>query len=190
MGRKKVDAEPVLKGWHEVDGALHEIDRLRIELDSDQAELDRAINEARARFAGRMDPNAAKLKRLEKDVQECATAHRAELHAEEKKRSKPLPNGTVGFRRSTELATKPGLTWKGVLDTLVEAGRKAKKFIRTKLEPDKDAIRAAKLTDDQLAEYGMRMREKDTFYYELAADRTAATIPVDGAQAQAARKAG
>ena len=186
MARKKVAAEPVLKSWAQVDEALNEIDRARLVLSCDQGELDRMINDARARYTARMDPAAAKLKRLEKDVQEYVTAHKGELETEEKKRSRDLPNGTVGFRRSTELATKPGLTWKGVLDILVEAGRRAKKYIRTKAEVNKEAVHAAKLDEAQLGVLGMRMQDKDTFYYELAADRTAETIPVD----ESVRKAG
>jgi len=187
MARKKVAAEPVLKRWAEVNEALVEVKALSARQAGEQAELDKEITAIRQGYEKILAERKARILRLEKDVQEYCELHKTEMEAEEKKRSRQLPGGVVGFRRSVELAALAKRTWKDVLAIVKAAGKRAERFIRTKEEINKDAVRAANLSAEKLEALGMRIREKDTFFYELELDETAATVPIDG---QTAKKAG
>jgi len=186
MARKKVDAEPVLKSWTEVDDALRTVAKLMREQLAEQAELDQQIEAIRTRFEPGMADRKGKLLRIEKDLQEYTEQHKEDLETSEGKRSKTMPHGTVGFRRSTELTTLPKVTWKQVVERIEEKGRKWLKLLRVKKEVAKDVVRQVDLKAEELEGLGMRFRDKDTFGYELNTDETAATIPVD----ESVRKAG
>jgi len=181
MARKKVAAEPVLKSWKHVDEALGEIRAVQGELATDQAALDAEVAQVQEPYKAGMADRQARVLRLEKDVEEYTTAHQAELEASEKRRSKRLPHGTVGFRRSTELATKSGTKWGDVIAALKAGGKRLAGFIRVTEAINKDAVRDAKLPEKKLAALGMRMKPKDTFGYDLNTDETAATVPAEPA---------
>ena len=180
MPRIKVAAEPVLHDWNEVDIDLRQIATLKAEIDRDQAELDREIAVVKGRFEPAIVQASAKIKRAEKDIEEFAEAHRAELEQQEGRRSKVLNWGLVSFRRSKVLEALTGLKLADVVDRLERF--KAEKFLRIKKEVNKEAVKTAldagDLPESKLERFGLRLVEKDTFGYELAAapiaDRNAA----------------
>jgi len=190
MARRKVAAEPVLKSWAEVDEALAEVRTLSVEQATAQATLDAALAEVQAKHQDSIQARAARIARLEKDLEEYTTAHKNELETTEGRRSKRLPNGTVGFRRSTAVGTRSKWTWAKVTEAIQGAGKRFAAFLRIKHEPDKEALGKA-LADGTLTEagakrIGVELKQKDTFGYDPNADDTAATVPIDGAKAKAA----
>lgn len=167
MATKKVTAEPILKNWDEVDATLLELQTIDGRVGTVEATVNAEINSWKERLAEETREDLARKARLEKDLKEYAEYHKDAMG---NKRSRELNHGIVGFRRSTELAALAKLAWGQVVAKLKELGRLS--FIRVKDEIDKEAIRAANLPEAELAICGMRMVDKDTFYYDLA-DTTA-----------------
>lgn len=203
MARRKVAPTPVLKDREAVDRALATLRVLDREQTRDQAGLDQEVEALQVRYRERMDGRAAGIKRVEKDLKEWAEAHKKNLEVTEKKRSVCLPNGVVGFHRSKELGRRTGYTWGKVSEALQRVARwpsvvkaieaaagKFAPYLRVKVEPDKEALKkdilGGKLTERDAARLGVKVNDKDTFYFDVTTDETAATIPVDGA----ARRAG
>jgi len=187
MGRKRVQAEPVLGNWSEVDAALAEIRRLEDEQAAHTATLEEELQDLRGQYEPDMATRKARIVRLEKDIEEFCQANKQDLEQSERKRSKTLPNGIVGFRRATELATTNRVTWGDVVQRLQEAGRKWVKLLRVKATVNKEAVRDADLPAETMERFGMRWREKDSFSYEVSREALAETVPIDG---QAKRAAG
>jgi len=181
MARKKVTAEPVLRDWAEVDEALGAIAQLQREQSDEQTELDGEIARLREAYKPDMTTREARILRMEKDVEEYTVAHQTELEATERKRSKRLTNGTVGFRRSRELATTSGLKWGDVVGIIQKAGKRLAHMVRVSVAVNKVAVADADLADRKLRALGMRWREKDAFGYDLITDQTAATVPAEPA---------
>ena len=57
-------------------------------------------------------------------------------------------------------------TWATVLEHLKGLGR----YVRTVEEVDKESIKAAKMSDGELAGMGLRLDQKERFYIEPKAD--------------------
>lgn len=171
MARTKVTAEPQFHSWGEVDLALKEIGSLTAVNAEFQAKLDAEIALAKSRYEVPITAAAARIKRLEKDSQEFAEAHREELEQSEGRRSKQLNWGVIGFRRSKVLDTLPKLKWSDVVEVLKKF--KMARFLRVKEEVDKVAVKTAldqdELPEAKLERFGMRLVERDTFGYELSA---------------------
>lgn len=145
------------------------------------AEIDRAIEAANSQLNQDID-------NLKKGVQEDITplaerkeclglglANFAELSKSElfkDRKSKDLDFGTIGYRKSTSLATIKKLcsTWKEVLGKLKEYG--FKEAIRIKEEPDKEII--AEWPKERLDLVGVQRVEKDEFYYEVKQEKVTA----------------
>lgn len=146
------------------------------------AEIDRAIEAANRQLNEDID-------KLKKDVQEDIAplaerreilgnglANFAELNRTEMfkdRKSKELDFGTIGFRKSTALATikKVCSTWKEVLGKLKQY--EFKEAIRVKEEPDKEIM--SEWPKERLELVGVQRVEKDEFYYEIKQEKVAAT---------------
>ncbi len=163
MARQKVIAEPVYRSWEEVDQALREIEEIDGRVSVQEAEVNEQIAAWREHLATATADDLSRKARLEKDLKEFAEHHKAEF---EKTRSRKLNHGVVGFRRSAELATLAKTTWAQVVALLEKAG--LTNFLNTKTTVNKEAVKAAGLPDSTLGLYGMKLEDKDTFYYETA----------------------
>lgn len=101
------------------------------------------------------------------EVLEQALARFAEDNKEAlftKLKSRALAFGEIGFRASTKAALlNRKWTWERVLEAL--KGKELFKYIRTREEVDKDALRG--LAPEKLEEVGVKLKKEDGFYYEL-----------------------
>ena len=163
MARQKVIAEPVYRSWDEVDQALREIDEIDGRVSVSEAKVNAQIAAWREQLAADTADDLSRKARLEKDLKEFAEHHKDEFA---KARSRKLNHGVVGFRKSSELATIAKTTWAQVVAVLEQAG--LTNFLNTKITVNKEVVKAAGLPDSALQMYGMKLEDKDVFYYETA----------------------
>ena len=132
-----------ITSWDDVDMALELI-----------AEHQGAIAEAKAQADEAKDA----IGELEPRIEDFVREHETDLL----ERSRAVTHGRVWLRRATRLVTVGRMSWKKVLDALVEAKRMS--LVRRKYEVDKEAL--AELTDERLAELKVRRETADAFGYE------------------------
>ncbi len=138
------------------------------------AEIENRMNddiaEIKAGAAEDAAPHRSRLEALENGIYAFAEVKKDELF-DEKKRSLKLDFGVIGYRRSHEIATQKGFTWKTVLAKLKELA--FNEAIRTKEEPDKDVMNG--WPTERLHLVGCEKKEKDTFWYEIDEVKLAAS---------------
>jgi phage host-nuclease inhibitor protein Gam len=181
MARQKVKTQPELKTPAEVDDVLAEIGALNLQIDQEQAVLETAIREAKAAHTPAIVNLSEQVKDLEKQLAEFGEAHKDEWLADKGRRSLKLPHGEIGFRRTSVLKTLPGkkYSWQFVLDVLLSVKSWAERFVRSKPQVDREAIKAAaaaagkgKLTETHLRRMGVCVIEEDSFSYSAGVDET------------------
>lgn len=163
--RKKVKPEPILQNYGEVDNTLREAAQLDDEVAAIAKKQQEEIDKIKQKFEQKAEPLIARKIRLEKDIEEFCEYHRADF---EKKRSKKLTFGVIGFRGSKELKTLKGWTWKKVCGAIEKLGfdnylKITKSVKRADLRTD---ALAGKLNEKQLKAFGIFLNEKDEFYWE------------------------
>ncbi len=165
--RKKVDAEPVLKSWGEVEDALIEIKKIDNEVAKTQAHYDGKITDIKDDFAGKIETPLKRKARLEKDLEEFAAAHKDEVRSEKMERTKELNNGFLGYRW-TPWSIKIIKKKKEEVIALIKKA-KLHKWIRTKDEIDKEAVMksfdAGKADNGKLAKVCLKRDRKEEFWY-------------------------
>jgi phage host-nuclease inhibitor protein Gam len=91
-------------------------------------------------------------------------SHRGEL--EKGKKSIELQFGTAGIKLSApSFRPLKGWNWDKIL-TAIRGVEAYKKFIRSKETVDKAALKGAKLADEKLAAIGVKVDQKETFWFE------------------------
>jgi len=158
--RRVKSAEPALisiKNWVHADETIRAISvhQALIRKLEDTAKC--RIDKVKADIAAKIKPSQDVIKIHQRSLEAFATSRQADFG---KDRSKKLNFGTLGWRKSTAI----NIT-KKTLELLKQVfGSKAKAFIRTKEEPDKEAM--ARLTDEDLVRVGARRKSKDVFFVE------------------------
>jgi phage host-nuclease inhibitor protein Gam len=104
---------------------------------------------------------------MENGLQAFAEHRKEELFSN--RRSVELDFGTLGYRRSHEVKPKPRTTWAQVLGKLKEL--RFHEAVRVKEAVDKDELRS--WPDERLESVGARRVQKDTFWYEINAQKVA-----------------
>ena len=158
MARKKVIAEPVLKDWAAVDGALRDIRECQHALTEMSVERDRRLDDIKSEYAGKALPLENRIKRLESDVKAYVDAHRAELTG----KSRRLTFGTVGYRLSSKLIL-PTQKAADAIAILKAAGRYELLKITESL--DREALK--KQPETLLDKIGAYVQQSDTFFYDV-----------------------
>lgn len=153
------------------EGTLAEIAALDRKVRAVEAEMQEAIDLAKARASQASAPLLARRKALSDGVAVFARLNKAELFL--KVRSLDLGFGVMGFRQSTKIVQMPGVN----VDTTIA---RIKQYaladgIRIKEELNKDAMNT--WPDERLEMVGLRRQQGDTFYIEIAADK----VPQDAA---------
>ena len=152
----------------QAEGALAEMAALDRKLAAVEANLNAAIDAAKARAQAEGAPLLSRRKELGDAVATWATLNKTELFGEQ--RSRELAFGVVGFRRSTQLVQQARITAAMTLDKLREYG--FVDAIRTREEINKDVM--ALWPDERLELVGMRRRQSDACYIEIKAEEVAA----------------
>jgi phage host-nuclease inhibitor protein Gam len=129
-----------------------------------EAEMEQKIAKIRETYQDRLDEAASTIKEGTAKLKAYATDHKLEF---EKKRSRDVVHGTLGFRIGTpKVKVGRGLN-KTIVGILKQAGKLD--FLRTKEELDKDKVIAHRDDEaimDDLNELGITVVQEETFYFE------------------------
>jgi len=164
MARVKPKIETI-GSVNQADRVLAEIGELTRQVGAIEADLNAAIDQAKAEAKARSEPLRERLKSLADSLAAFGEYNKGSLF--EKKRSLELVFGVIGFRRSTKLKTKSRFTWAKVLEKLKEYA--FDKGIRVKEEVDREELRT--WPDERLDVVGVVRVEEDEFYFELKEQR-------------------
>ena len=165
-----------LESWDDVDRLLSKLGKKEPELTSLESELSSGIQ-------GLKDKHTPKIKTLRTDVEaaresitDFVLAHKSDL-TEDGGKTKVLDHGTISLRfGKPSLETVGRTTWAQVLERVIALlpPRLKTKFIRTKEELEKDAIKDAiaggELPEDKRKALGIALVQAETVYYELKAE--------------------
>lgn len=148
----------------EFDTSIDQLARLTVELRAATAERDEKLQLVRAKYDAPCADLTAQIDALALAVEKYAEEHREEL-LPGKAKSAETALAVFGFRlgQPTLKTLNKAWTWDRVLEEL--GARGLSRFIRTKKEPDKDAIKQH-LPAEQLAAVGCRIDQAETFFVE------------------------
>ena len=133
-----------------------------------EAEMNEKIQEIKEKFETDTE-EARKGKKFYQDELERFALVNKSLFAN--KRSLALAYGKIGFRTGTPkvMLLNRKYNWKTVLELLKKIF--GKKYVRTKEEPNKDAILSdiaqSKLDDSKLAAVGLKVDQNEKFFVEI-----------------------
>ena len=160
---KKVTAEPVIKGWEEVDSALRTIGEIDIEIEKKEGLANLRINDIKEKLAAELNGKLARKARLEKDLEEFMEARKSEIAPA---KSKKLNFGAIGLRTcppKLKLAAK--MTWAKVVEKI--QALKLTKYLRfPDPEVDKEKLKQ-EANFETMKEIGVRICNDDEFWYEV-----------------------
>lgn len=148
----------------EFDSAMDTIATLQVRLRILEGKRDKDIQRARDAHAPEIDAASDQLKATLALAEKYAAEHRAEICPPGRK-SNESALAVFGFRlgNPTLKTLSKRWTWESVLEA-VRTKFKGR-FVRTKEELDKDALKA-QLDDEQLASVGCRIEQREDFYVE------------------------
>jgi len=161
--RVKVEISvPTVTTLEEADVLLSEIAARKRSLDLIKASMNESIDTLKVKAAAEGEELLREIEAREQALVRFAEGNKETLFG--KLKSRVLSFGEIGFRASTKaVLLNRKWSWERVLDALKETG--ALRFIRTKEEVDKEALRALKPED--LEAVGVKLQKDDGFYYEL-----------------------
>lgn len=160
-----------LKSWDEVNTLVGEIGEKENQWASLQAEKDSKLLEIDREYSGMSDIKD-EIKFMKERVQNFAESHRNEM---EEQKKKSLSKGEIYFRNnpaSVKLIENSELKPKELLNTVIKAIKKSKKwaesFLAVKTDIDKAAIKKAyedeKIDTDGLAKLGLAIEQGEGFH--------------------------
>lgn len=147
----------------DIDGAnrvLAAIASIQRQLADIELNLNARIDAAKAEAGRLAAPLRAELTAQEAGLRAYAEYHKPVLFAS--RRSIELLYGSFGFRQSTELKTRPKVTWAMVLEAIRNLGRDS--AIRRTESCNREAMEA--WTDTELEAVGVARSFNDKFWYE------------------------
>lgn len=149
----------------ELEQKLSEYANLQNTLRQIEGELNQKITNLRDKYQDKVETLKAQSDDIFTVIQVWAERNRALF---EKKRSKELHHGKIGFRTGTPKAkTKKGFTWASVLELAREF---APAFVRTKDEVDKESL-IAKREEAEVAailpRLGVEIVQDESFFIDL-----------------------
>lgn len=158
MARRKV-ADPVgIASWEEADRLLGQIAERRREEERIRLELESRIAVMKNNAQLAIKEHDAFISAGEKRLAMFARLHEGDFG---KSRSRKLTHGTIGFRASTRVRLL--LSEADVLTRLIHMGH-ADCVITKAPTVDKGAVR--RLPEDDLAQAGIQLETRDSFYWE------------------------
>lgn len=154
---------PTIKTLAEVDSSLARLAALKRSVSFLETGMQEDIDAIKLKAAQKAEPYHQEIMDLTTALTRFGDAHKDELF-NGKQRSRSLTFGTVGYHASSELGTIGKTTW-GDVQKLIEDKCLEEKYLRTKTEVDKEALRKA--DTETLKSLRCVIREKDEFYIEL-----------------------
>jgi phage host-nuclease inhibitor protein Gam len=159
--RKKPNSLYPVKDLQEANAVLAEIGALKRRIEAIESESQERIDQIKAEADAEKTPLKARMESMGTGLNAFSEYNKSDLFP--KKRSVELTFGTLGYRRSSEIGTKPKRTLAMVLGRLKELG--FKQAIRTTEQVNKEELRT--WPDERLDLVGARRIEKDEFWYEV-----------------------
>lgn len=143
--------------------AVRVITTLKIRERKLKSEMDAKLTEVKRRYETDLAGLAEQITTAVESIHAWAERHPEDFGG---RKSLQMLHGVIGWR-TTPPAIKPakGFTWPAVLERLLGLGRL--EFIRTKQEPNKEALLAARESEDLKAMY-MQVIQDDEFFVEPA----------------------
>ena len=160
-----------LKSFEDVDKELLRLGQIKARLQHEDAVYNDQLQQMRSEYESRVNEDTIAAKLIHENIEKFCIQYKDEF---EKRRSKELTHGTVGFRLGT-----PGvilLNRKYNWNTVLELIKKVRKmvYIRTKEEVNKDVILAeyasGEIDDDRLAGIGLKVDSKENFSIDIKWD--------------------
>jgi phage host-nuclease inhibitor protein Gam len=142
MARIKVAVKPTLEitTWEQAEEIGSKLARLRSKIDAEVAEYNRKEQEKRDALTGKHAPLMAEIEGYVEALRLFCDAERAAGREFVKRKTRDLRHIALSYRVGQYKVEKSKkLTWDGVLDAIKKSAF-AEFFVRTKEEPNKDAI--------------------------------------------------
>jgi phage host-nuclease inhibitor protein Gam len=152
----------VISSWEDADRAMLALRIVEAQIAQEGARFDQAIQEAQERKSKVMGPLQARKERMEKVLEEFATANRTSLGS---KKSINLVHGRIGWRKGNRKLTFTSS--EGTTIRMLKL-RSHPECIVVKEEIDKAALK--NLPPHELALCGIGSEQKERFYYDLSSD--------------------
>jgi len=156
-----------IKSFEELDQSLLVLGKAKAELQRQEATMNEEIQKIKDKFAEDTAELMGITASLEDAIESFCIAHKSEFDAT---RTKILNHGKVGFRTNPPKVLQLNKKWK--VESSIAFLKKlfGKKYLREKLEIDKEAILADyaidKIKDEDLAGAGLRIEQEETFICE------------------------
>lgn len=160
MARVRIQNEPVLKSWDDVNLNLKEIGECEIAIETVEGDLNQKIQDLKLDAEMKAQPLRQRIEKLALEIKIFVEENRSEI----KGKTMPLSFGNVGFRQSTKIVFK---NVKAVIASL--RAKKMNDCIIVKESVDKDVLRG--YPDDAIASIGATKKVEDTFWYEVDRER-------------------
>jgi len=164
---KKSDVQ-ILSDYNAVDKHLFEIGCNESFIAKKEAQMNEQMQKLKERFNEETQDARAKVKVLSEEVETFCLLHKADF---DKKRTRNLTHGVIGFRTATPKVAL--LNRKYNWNTVLELVKKVfdGKYVRRKEEVNKDELLSdvsqKVLSDEQLAAIGMKVDQDEKFMYEI-----------------------
>lgn len=156
MARKRIESEPVLTSWDDVNLHLKEIGEHEIAISDITNRMNVAIDEIKLEAEMSSKQHTDRISVLAREIKEFVEAHRDEI----KGKTRKLTFGETGFRRSCKIVIRNA---KSTIDALLAQGKdECIKITRKVLKNKVD-----ELTDEELAKIGATRKTQDCFWYEV-----------------------
>jgi phage host-nuclease inhibitor protein Gam len=155
MARTKSN-EMTIKSLEEADAILREMCGIEAQIEAVDNDADEQIAKIKKAAAEEGKPLRDRYKSCVKAMEAYARYFRGELFKDRKSLERPF--GAFGFRKAPDSVSVS----KETADLLQKFG--LKKYVRTKIEPDKEAMLS--LDDDTLEKVGAARRQKEDFFVE------------------------
>lgn len=162
MARIRIEESPKLASWDEVNLSLAEIGEHKRDIEAIEAEMQKAIDDAKLAAEMQARPHQEAIKRLEAGMIGYVDDHRDEMDG---KKTKDLNFGQVGYRKSTKVMLPKGAAKIAEIIAKLKARRMTDCIITKPETIDKDALK--KYPANDIVDCGVGLDVQDTFWYQV-----------------------
>ncbi|MCD7948291.1 MAG: host-nuclease inhibitor Gam family protein [Oscillospiraceae bacterium] len=165
MARKRVTEAPALKSWEEVNDALREIAEAQIALGDIESEMQKQMVGIKKIAEQDSKPYNDRIAKLERDLKEFVSEHRADLGD---RKNKLLNFGEVGFRLSTSVSLPKA---KEKLAEIIRRLKARSMMDCVVVEEKVSRENLKKYGEDTVNAVGATWKQKDEFGYEVFVEK-------------------
>lgn len=175
MAKRNATKRPVVpapQNLREAEECIRKIGAAKRAIQKATYEMNLRIAEVKIPFVEQVERDQAQLDQLLDGLFAYAQGHRDELTDHERRKSVPLPTGVFGWRLTPKAVVIKGV--KAVMERLEALG--LSRFIRTKQEPDKEAM----LREEEVAASvdGVTIGRREEFYVKPSEVEVEIAVPV------------